>query len=269
MPRTLTDPTGQIRRAGTYYDPNEIQVKLTFKEAYKGNLHLYAVDWDKVTRREIVSVNGQSAVLGEFNEGAWMSFPINVAENGTVTITVDRTFGPNAVLSGIFLGEGTTAPPVRPVESAPQGAWVGKYGTAGYDLGAFNEGSGDLTSKASVNLVQGSRYLWESPSSDPRALQNPEATGRTAATYFDPAQIDLQVTFSEAYTGNLELYAVDWDARGRQEMISVNGQTAVLSNFSSGAWVTIPVKVQKGETVTIMADTLAGPNAVLSGIFLG
>jgi hypothetical protein len=33
-----------------------------------------------------------------------MSFPISVAAGGTVTITVDRTAGVNAVLSGIFLG---------------------------------------------------------------------------------------------------------------------------------------------------------------------
>jgi hypothetical protein len=33
--------------------------------------------------------------------------------------------------------------------------------------------------------------------------------------------------------------------------------------------VTLPVKVQSGETVTITVDQLAGPNAVLSGIFLG
>jgi hypothetical protein len=53
----------------------------------------------------MISVNGQSAVLSsEFNEGAWVSFPISVAAGGTVTITVDRTAGPNAVLSGIFLG---------------------------------------------------------------------------------------------------------------------------------------------------------------------
>jgi hypothetical protein len=77
---------------------------LTFAKAYSGNLHLYALDWDTTARREIITVNGQSAVLGEFNKGAWVSFPINVAAGGTVTIIVDRTAGANAVLSGIFLG---------------------------------------------------------------------------------------------------------------------------------------------------------------------
>jgi len=44
------------------------------------------------------------AVLsGEFNNGAWVTFPISVAAGGAVTITVDKLAGPNAVLSGIFL----------------------------------------------------------------------------------------------------------------------------------------------------------------------
>jgi hypothetical protein len=33
-----------------------------------------------------------------------MVFPITVASGGKVTITVQLTSGPNAVLSGIFLG---------------------------------------------------------------------------------------------------------------------------------------------------------------------
>jgi hypothetical protein len=271
--RGLSDPSNLTHNAGAYYDPNQIRLKLTFAEKYTGNLHLYAVDWDKVTRREIITVNGQSAVLGEFTEGAWVSFPVNVNAGESVTITVDRTFGPNAVLSGIFLGD-AGAPPARPVESAPQGTWVGKYGTAGYALAGFNEGSSDLTSlstaNASLNVVQGSRYMFEAGSADARALQNPEATSRSAATYYDPNQIELQLTFSSGYTGNIELYAVDWDSTARRELISVNGQTAVLSSsFNPGAWVSFPVKAQAGETVTITVDPLAGPNALLSGIFLG
>ena len=78
------------------------------------------------------------------------------------------------------------------------------------------------------------------------------------------------MTFSTGYTGNIELYAVDWDSTARREMISVNGQTAVLSSsFNAGAWVSFPVTAQAGGTVTITVDPLAGPNAVLSGVFLG
>jgi hypothetical protein len=269
--RALSEPGQLTRNAAAYYDPNQIQVKLTFKEAYSGKLHLYALDWDSTARRETITVDGQTAVLSSsFHEGAWVSFPISVAAGETVTITVDRTAGANAVLSGIFLGE-AGAPPSPTVSSAPQGSWVSTYGLAGYDLFGFS-GSSDLTllPYSTASIVQGTRYQWATGTTDVRALQNPEKTTRVAATLYDPNQIRVQLGFTEKYSGNLELYAVDWDSTARREMISVNGQTAVLSSeFNAGAWVSFPLNVQAGETVTITVDRLAGANAVLSGIFLG
>jgi hypothetical protein len=268
--RALSDPTGATRNVGTYYDPSQIQVKLSFATAYSGNLHLYAVDWDHGARRESITVNGQTAVLGEFGEGAWVTLPISVAAGGVVTITVDRIAGANAVLSGIFLGD-AGAPPAAPVSSAPQGSWVGVHGSTGYDLLAFN-GSSDLASlpNASLTVNRGSRYQWASSTTDVRALESQDKSARVAATYYDSSQIELQLGFTAAYSGNLELYAIDWDSTTRREMVSVNGQTAVLSSaFNAGAWTSFPISVQAGGTVTITVDRLAGPNAVLSGIFLG
>ena len=109
--RALEGPKGPGREAATYYDPNELSLTLTFKEAYTGQLHLYAVDWDGEARRETISIGAQTALLDEsFHSGAWVSFPIEVSTGGTVTITVQRTAGSNAVLSGLFLG-GSGAPP--------------------------------------------------------------------------------------------------------------------------------------------------------------
>jgi len=269
-PRALTDPGGLIRNAGTYYDPNQIRLQLSFPAAYSGNLELYAVDWDHGGRREIMTVNGQSAVLGEFSEGKWATFAIDVAAGGTVTITVDRTAGSNAVLSGVFMNTVPGAPANPTVSSAPQGSWVGSYGSAGYDLAGWN-GERDLVStpSASVTLAQGSRYVWAPSTEDPRALQSPEKTTREASTYYDPNEIQLKLSFASAYTGALRLYAVDWDSTARRELISVDGQTAELSSeFNQGAWVSFPISVTAGETVTIVVDRTAGANAVLSGIFL-
>ncbi len=172
--RALQSPDGLTRAAGAYYDPDQIRLQLSFAEAYAGNLHPYAVDWDSTDRRETITVNGQTADLSSsFHNGAWVSFPVDVAAGGTVTITVDRTAGANAVLSGIFLGE-ASPPPSPTVASAPQGNWVGVDGLTGYDLAAWN-GTSDLVfmADASVSLVQGSRYVWASQTEDPRALQGP------------------------------------------------------------------------------------------------
>ena len=268
--RALQSPDGSTRSASTYYDSNQIQLKLSFTTAYSGNLHLYALDWTTTARREIITVNGQSAVLGEFNKGAWVSFPISVAAGGTITITVDRTAGDNAVLSGIFLGE-AGAPPGPTVTSAPQGAWVGAVGSAGYDLTGWDGSAGDVSNlpNASLSLLQGSRWQWAAGSADARALSDPSGLTHNAGIYYDSNQIQAKLSFTAAYSGNLHLYALDWDTTARREVITVNGQSAVLGEFNKGAWVSFPISVAAGGTVTITVDRTAGLNAVLSGIFLG
>ncbi|HXQ00369.1 MAG TPA: hypothetical protein VN845_09955, partial [Solirubrobacteraceae bacterium] len=267
----LQDPGEHTRNAAAFYGTNQIAIQLNFTAAYSGNLHLYAVDWDKRERRETITVNGQTAVLSSnFSEGAWVSFPISVAAGGTATITVDRTAGLNAVLSGIFLGD-AGAPPTPPVSTAPQGGWVGLYGSAGYLLPDW-DGVQDLSDMPGVatTLVQGSRYKWAGSTTEARALEDPSGLTRSSAVYDDPNEIRVQLTFTSAYSGNLHLYAVDWDKRERRETITVDGQTANLSsNFSEGAWVSFPVSVAAGGTVTVIVDRTAGLNAVLSGIFLG
>ena len=150
-------------------------------------------------------------------------------------------------------------------------SWVGALGSNGYDLAGW-DGESDVSylPDASVSLVQGNRYVWAANTSDVRALQSPNGLTRTAATYYDPNRLRVSLKFASAYTGDLHLYAVDWDSTARRELISVNGQTAALSSsFNQGAWVTFPISVAAGETVTIVVDRVAGANAVLSGIFLG
>lgn len=269
--RALQSPDGLTREAATYYSANEIKLRLTFAHAYTGNLHLYALDWNSLGRRETISVGGQTAALSsDFSLGAWVTFPISVAAGETVPIVVTRTAGVNAVLAGIELGD-AGAPPAIESSQAPQGSWEGTYGSAGYDLGAWN-GASDLTSipSATLSVLQGSRSVWASSTKDTRALQSPDGLTRKAATYYSTNQLRFSLTFNSAYTGNLHLYALDWNSLGRRETISVGGQTADLSSdFSQGAWVTFPVSVAAGETVPIVVDRTAGVNAVLSGIVLG
>ena len=269
--RALSDATGATHNAGTYYDPNQIQLQLSFKAAYAGELHLYAVDWDSRGRREVITVNGQSAVLGsDFSQGAWVSFPINVAAGGTVSITVTRLAGGNAVLSGLFLGNAGT-PPAATVTSSPQGTWSGVYGSSGYALAGWN-GESDLSelSKATLTVEQASRYTWSESTEDVRALQSPDKSTRIAATYYDPNEIKLKLTFKQAYSGTLRLYAVDWDATGRREVISVNGQDVELSSdFSQGAWVSLPISVAAGGTVSSRSPAWPGAMRCCRGSFWG
>jgi hypothetical protein len=107
--QALQSPDAATRRAACFYDSSQVRLRLTFATAYTGSLHLYALDWDSLGRRETITVNDGSGdrtanISSDFSQGAWVNVPINVAAGGTVTVTVTRTAGLNAVLSGIFLG---------------------------------------------------------------------------------------------------------------------------------------------------------------------
>jgi Fibronectin type III domain len=270
--RALESPSALTREAATYYDSGTLRIRLHFSSAYKGELHLYALDWDSTARRETIAVGGQSAVLSSsFHEGAWVSLSIEVGAGESLTITVTREAGANAVLSGIFLG-GAGPVPSLPISTSPEGNWSPAYGASGYDLAAW-KGEEDLVEmpSAKVELLAGSRYVWASSTSEERALESPSGPGtREAATYYDSGTLRIGLHFSSAYKGELHLYALDWDSTVRRETISVDGQSAVLSSsFHEGAWVSLPIEVKAGETLTITVTHEAGANAVLSGIFLG
>ena len=158
---------------------------------------------------------------------------------------------------------------------APQGSWVNAVGSAGYDLADWNGTAGDVCylPNASLNLQQGSRYrVGSKHDRRARAAEPRTRMTRNAATYYDPNEIKMQLSFTAAYTGNLHLYAVDWDSRGptgdhhrqRAERCRSRATSARAPGSPSRS------RVAAGGTVIDHGrPALAGPNAVLSGIFLG
>ena len=51
--RALDAPDESHRRLGIYHSGSALRVRLSFANGYSGTLHLYAVDWDNLGRREI------------------------------------------------------------------------------------------------------------------------------------------------------------------------------------------------------------------------
>jgi subtilisin len=157
---------------------------------------------------------------------------------------------------------------------APQGDWVGAYGADGYALLAWNKTSDVVVMpKATLVLDQGRRFRWANSSTSVRALENAAQTERRPAQWLDNTSLRLHLTFSTAYNGTLRLYCIDWDGTTRRQVVVVNdgsGPRSVNLNtaFHDGAWLSFPINVASGGTVTIRADRMAG-QATLSGIFLG
>ena len=213
--RALDTPDKSQRRAGIYHAAASIRVRLSFANGYNGTLHLYAVDWDNLNRRETVCVVGGGdtqtiAITTNFSQGAWLHFPVNVPAGGALTVTVTKTGGPNAVLSGLFLGGAgpplpPPPPPPPPYEVAPQGDWVGAFGSAGYVLAAWNgtAATNDLVSLpagASAALEVGSRAVWATSSSDVRALDTPDKTQRRLGIYHSGSALRVRLSFATATT---------------------------------------------------------------------
>ena len=288
--RALQSPDQSQRRATTWYDKTSLQLHLTFANAYTGTLHLYSVDWDAYGGDRLQNVtidDGHVArtvqLSSSFFDGAWIHAPINVAPGGSVSVTAAWTGGETAVISGLFLG-GAGAPPPPPPPPPPatvdqpgvQGNWVGTYGVDGYVLGAWNDTSdlAQLPTGVASTVEQASRYVWASPTTDVRGLQSPDQTSRRGTTWYDGNEVRIRLTFANAYSGAIHLYAVDWNAIGRIENLTVDDgrgpRTVGISGFTNGAWVHVPITVGAGGTVLIKVDNTAGNfNAVLNGIFLG
>jgi hypothetical protein len=172
--------------------------------------------------------------------------------------------------TGTTYGSDQTFTTARGISNAPQGSWVATYGANGYELAAWSAGS-DVVAMPGVSLSvsSASRYLWTSNTTNVRALQSADRSTRNAATYYSSSGFSVALRFSSPYSGKLELYAVDLDNLGRSETITVGNQTATLSDFSDGAWVTLPISAAANSTVTITVTNTGAGNAVLSGIFLG
>jgi hypothetical protein len=158
---------------------------------------------------------------------------------------------------------------------APQGNWVGTYGADGYALLGWNGTSGDLTALGPASLVldQGTRWQWRTSSTAVRDPESPDGATRRATAVYDATQLRLHLSFANAYSGTLHLYALDASTVDRREVITVNDgsgpRIATLgSAFDQGIWVHAPITVAAGGSVTITVDRTAGYNAVLSGIFL-
>lgn len=194
--------------------------------------------------------------------------------------SLNVAFGPTGQLATADISGDITT--LVPGSTSSSTAWPGAFGSDGYDLAAFDNGSDTISMpEATVDLVQGSRTVWSTKTTDPRALESPDGSYRTAAAYTDPNQVEIDLTFSKAYSGDLRLYAVDWNSGSDFETITVSdgattlGSTVFAKQFGAlagGEWALLPVDVTAGQTITITATnqdgSIAGTDAVLSGIFL-
>jgi streptogramin lyase len=111
----LRNPSGSGRIAAAWYASTSFTVDVDLTDGQAHNIELYLLDYDSTSRSEqiVFSDANSHAVLStqtvsSFHDGVYMSWTIS----GNVLITITKTGGANAVLSGLFFDPTTTGPAV-------------------------------------------------------------------------------------------------------------------------------------------------------------
>ena len=277
--RALQKSSATDRVAATWYSGTSFTVDVNETDGQTHQVAMYFLDWDLEGRVQNISVldaNSGKALdsrsLSGFGSGTYLVWNIN----GHVTINISKSAGASAVVSGVFFG-GVSAPPPPPsatvtfvkTDSTSEGNWQSSYGADGYNVLG---GASSYPSYATVTPSGQTLYVWAPSSTDPRALENANASGRVAAAWYSATSFNLNVNVSGGTAHQMALYLLDWEGSGRTETVNIYDVASgtlldnrTVSNFTNGQYLVWTIK----GNVNVQISSTAGPNAVLSGIFFG
>ncbi len=273
--RALQTPGSSDRVAAVWDSFTSFTIAVNFNFVQAHDIALYALDWDNKGRIEQIQVSsaGTGAILdtetiSNFSTGVYLQWNVT----GNVIITVTRLAGLNAVVDGLFFGPPlpvtTTSAAFVGEDPATQGNWQSVYGAQGYDVVS---GTDTLPSSVNVAFAGAATYTWTNASSDTRALQTSVSSNRVAAAWYASTSFTIAVNLYDGQAHDIALYALDFDSRGRSEQIQISSagtgailDTETISNFADGAYLQWDVT----GNVIITVTPLAGPNAVINGLFV-
>jgi hypothetical protein len=206
----------------------------------------------------------------------------------TATVNVSATAGSPLVNSASVSGGGsatatsndsTTITAVIPpsgvsfikVDTTTAGNWRGVYGTDGYNvIGNIN----NVPSYVTVTPTGNSTYVWATSTTDQRALQTADGTGRVAAAWYTLSTMTVDLAFHDSSNHQVALYVMNWDGLQRSERIDVLNasgtvvDTRSVSNFVNGQYL---VWTMSGHVTLRITSThpAHNSNALLEGLFFG
>ena len=206
--------------------------------------------------------------VSSFNAGVYLDYAVS----GNILITITKTGGANAVLSGLFLDPPATPPSAGATflkqDTTTQGTWIGTYGAQGDDV--INN-SASLPSYATVTPSGQADYTWAASTTDVRALQTAGGGSRIAACWYAAGSFTVDVNLTDGQAHSLELYFLDWGSTSRAETVQISDaasgavlSTQSVSSFNAGVYLDYAVS----GNILITITRTGGANAVLSGLFL-
>ena len=157
------------------------------------------------------------------------------------------------------------------VDTTTAGNWRGAYGTDGYNvIGNIN----NVPSYVTVTPSGNSTYVWATSTSDQRALQTADGSGRIAAAWYTLSTMAVDLVFHDSANHQVALYVMNWDGLQRSERIDVLNasgtvvDTRSVSNFVNGQYL---VWTMSGHVTLRITSTHSAhnSNALLEGLFFG
>jgi uncharacterized repeat protein (TIGR01451 family) len=154
-------------------------------------------------------------------------------------------------------------------DSTTQGNWHGVYGADGYSVANDSQ---SIPGYASLAVQNQHNYTWAPSTTDVRALQTGNGSGRIAATWYLNGTFSFDVNLTDGKPHQFALYAMDWDSDGRTETVQILDantnallDTRSLSGFSNGVYLVWNLSGH----VKINVVWTSGYNAIVNGVFFG
>ena len=139
-PRALETAGGSSRIAAAWFSSTSFTVDVNLSDGLTHDLELYFVDWDGTYRGEQVTLSNAATgtvlsteSISSFHAGVYLDWKVS----GNVLITITKTAGANAVLSGLFVDPLPIPIPAAAFinqNTTTAGTWIGTDGTQGYDV---------------------------------------------------------------------------------------------------------------------------------------
>lgn|GEM_PF-2527666 len=185
---------------------------------------------------------------------------MNASATAAATFTISSGGGGGTTGANFaFIGTDTTT----------KGNWKGVYGADGYNVIGS---SSKYPTYVTVNGIGKSDWVWNSTTTDTRALQTADGLSREAGCWYSASNFVIDLAIADGATHRIALYLCDWDFAGRTETVELlNGDTGVvlqtlnIASFSGGQYLVwdfkghVKIRLTKGN----------GPNAIVNGFFFG
>jgi hypothetical protein len=158
-------------------------------------------------------------------------------------------------------------------DTTTQGSWRNAYGADGYDIATDTSfGNPKLPSYATLGITGASTWTWAASTTDVRALQNSANIGQIAAAWYSSTSMSFNLNLNDGQSHEVSLYAVDWDNKGRSELVQIIDPTTgkvldteAIGQFQGGAYLTWNLT----GNLVIKVTSVGAANAVVSGLFFG